>query len=80
MKKGQIVCALVTCSSTTCSQESCPYWGQKDCTDKLMLDAAVCIVCLYKGNMDLADEVELTQAKLNALHEEMRNADKNDNV
>lgn len=85
MKKGQIVSALMACASNTCSKETCPYWGPGDCTDKLMIDAAECIVRLFKDNMNLAAEVRevkisRTKAKLNSLYGEMHNADENDNV
>lgn len=76
MRKGRIVGALLMCAGGDCAGECCPYWEIAHCVDRLKLDAAECIVRLYKDNKKQAIEI----GQLSSLYEELRNADKNDNV
>lgn len=85
MKKGQIVSALMTCTSGTCARDNCPYWGKVDCTDKLMIDAAECIIRLYKDALMWAgkakeNEILTAKAKISSVYGEMHNAEENNNV
>lgn len=85
MKKGQIVSALMTCTSGTCARDNCPYWGEVDCADKLMVDAAECIIRLYKdvhrwASKAKENEISMAKAELSSVNGEMHHAEESDSV
>lgn len=76
--KDQIVRALILCATDHCEYHACPYYGEYNCHDLLMLSAADSIVRLIRDNRDLAGCLE--KQKLNSIYGEVHHAEQTDQV